>query len=140
MANPASTNIDGTNPGPNVTNLPDPVTMPVGNIWKDGVFPLVITPAACAAGPSVNVQTFAATGIGLVVGDQVAVTYKGTQTAAVGILDARVSAADQLEIKFLATAGTPTPAAGSVANPYLVTVLRPLPNWAPGSTTQQMDW
>jgi hypothetical protein len=139
MAFPASTNVDGSNPGPNSASLPDPVTMAVGNLWKDGVFPLVITPTILTTGPAITVETFAATGIGLVVGDQVQVTYQGTQTANVGILDARVSATDTLEIKFLATTGTPTPAAGTAAVPYLVTVLRRLPNWAPGGSVQ-LDW
>jgi hypothetical protein len=141
MAFPASTNVDGSNPGPNSASLPDTIQIPTGNIWKDGRFALsAITPAILAAGPSVNVQTFAATGIGLVVGDTVFVEYAGTQTAAVAILDARVSAADQLEIKFLATAGTPTPAAATVANPYYVTVFRVQPNWTAPASGPQMTW
>lgn len=141
MANPSVTNVDGVNTGPNVATTPDTVQSPVGNLWKVGDFKLTgITPAILAAGPSVNVQTFAATGIGLIVGDQVQVTYQGLQTAAVAILDARVSAVDTLEIKFLATAGTPTPAAASVANPYIVSVLRVQPNWSPQASGNQIDW
>jgi hypothetical protein len=140
MAFPAVTNVDGSNPGPQSGTLPDTVQSPVGNLWKVGRFALVISPAALAAGPSVNVQTFAASGIGLVVGDIVIVTYNGAQTATVAILDSRVSAADQLEVKFLATAGTPTPAAGTAASPYFVTVFRVQPNWAAQATGSQLDW
>lgn len=140
MAFPSSLNVTGSNPGPVADVLPDTVQSPIGNVWKVGRFALVITPAACATGPSVNVQSFAATGIGLIVGDQVQVTYAGSQTAAVGILDSRVSAADTLEVKFLATAGTPTPAAGSTATPYIVTVLRVQPNWAAPASGNQIDW
>jgi len=141
MANPANTNLTGTNFGPNVDTLADTVQLPTGNIWKIGRFALsTITPAALAAGPSVNVQTFAATGIGLIVGDQVQVTYAGLQTANVAILDARVSALDTLEVKFLASAGTPTPAAATVAAPYVVSVLRVQPNWSPQATGNQIDW
>lgn len=141
MAFPASTNVDGSNPGPNSASLPDTVQLPTGNIWKVGRFALTaITPSACATGPSVNVQSFAATGIGLIVGDAVQVIYAGTQTAAVAIADARVSALDTLEIKFIATAGTPTPAAASVANPYIVSVLRVQPNWTAPASGNQLDW
>jgi hypothetical protein len=140
MAFPSTTNVDGSNPGPNFAQLPDTVQIPTGNIWKIGRFGLAITPGALAAGPSVNVQTFAATGIGLIVGDAVAVSYQGTQTAAVAIADARVSAVDTLEIKFIASAGTPTPAAGTAAVPYIVTVLRVQPNWTAPTTGNQLDW
>lgn len=141
MANPAVTNVDGSNPGPNVVTAPDTIQLPTGNLWKVGRFALTgITPAALAAGPSVNVQSFAATGIGLLVGDAVLVEYAGTQTANVAILDARVSAADTLEVKFLGTTGTPTPAAASVANPYYVTVFRVQPNWTPPASGNQLDW
>lgn len=141
MAFPAVTNVDGSNPGPNSSNAPDTIQMPTGNWWKVGRFALTaITPTALAAGPSIGVQTFAATGIGLIVGDQVQVSYQGTQTANVAILDARVSAVDQLEIKFLATTGTPTPAAASVANPYIVTVERVQPNWIAPASGNQLDW
>lgn len=140
MAFPSVSNLTGANPGPNSAVLPDTVQMPVGNMWKVGDFSLTISPAACAAGPSVNVQTFAATGIGLLVGDLVQVSYQGTQTAAVALLDARAVASDGLEIKFLATAGTPTPAAGTAANPYLVSVFRVQPNWTKPAAGSQLDW
>ena len=136
MAFPASTNIDGSNPGPNSATLPDTVQSPVGNLWKVGTFGISITPSALATGPSIGEQTFAATGIGLLTTDRVLVEFPGAQTAAVGMLDARVSAADTLAIKFLATAGTPTPAAGT----YYVTVFRQQPNWAAPASGNQIDW
>ncbi len=136
MAFPASTNVDGSNPGPNSSGLPDTVQMPVGNLWKIGVFNISITPAALVTGPSVGEQAFANTGIGLLTTDVVSVEFAGAQTAAVALLDARVSAADTLAVKFLATAGTPTPAAGS----YQVTVLRKQPNWTAPASGNQLDW
>jgi hypothetical protein len=140
MAFPSVTNVSGSNPGPNPSNAPDTVQLPTGNMWKVGTFALLITPAALGAGPSIGEQAFAATGIGLLVGDRVFVEYAGAQTAAVGMLDARVSAADTLAIKFLATAGTPTPAAGTAALPYYVTVFRQQPNWTPPAVGNQLDW
>ena len=138
MAFPAVTNVTGSNPGPNNAVLPDTVQMPIGNIQKVFRAALTaITPSILATGPSINVQTFSATGIGLLTTDMVQVEYAGLQTAAVSLLDARVSALDTLEIKFLATAGTPTPAAATAAVPYIVTVIRVQPNWtAPGTGNQ----
>ena len=141
MAFPSVTNATGSNPGPNSSGLPDTVQIPTGNLWKSGTFALTaIAPAALGAGPSVAEQTFATTGIGLLVGDRVLVEYAGAQTANVAILDARVSAVDTLAVKFLATAGTPTPAAASAANPYYVTVWRQQPNWTAPATGNQLDW
>jgi len=132
----ATTNIDGTNPGPNVAVLADTVQIPTGNIWKVGTFALALTPAALAAGPSVGEQAFAATGIGLLTTDRVFVEYPGAQTANVALLDARVSANDTLAVKFLGTTGTPTPAAGT----YYVTVFRQQPNWSAPASGNQIDW
>lgn len=134
----ATTNLTGSNPGPNSANVPDTIQMSVGNVQKLFRAALVITPTALAAGPSIGAQVFTSTGIGLLITDAVTVEYTGAQTANVAILDARVSAADALEIKFLATAGTPTPAAGTTAVPYIVSVTRVQPNWSQptGSTTQ----
>jgi hypothetical protein len=152
MAFPASTNVDGTNPGPNAAYQPDTVQSPVGNFYKLGTFPISLTPAALTTGPAISVRPFVGTAatasgtqyfpsIGLLTSDIVVVTYGGSQTAAVGIMDARVSALDTVEIKFLATAGTPTPAAGTAAAPYNVTVFRVQPNWAePTGATQQLNW
>lgn len=151
MANPAVTNITGSNPGPNSGALPDTVVMPIGNLWKVGTFAVSLTPAALVTGPSVGEQTFVGTAatasttqyfpaIGLLTTDIVVVSKPGAQTAAVGLLDARVSAADTLAIKFLATAGTPTPAAGTAAAPYFVTVFRVQPSWTAPASGNQLDW
>ena len=133
---PAVTNVDGSNPGPNIGVLPDTVQSPVGNLWKVGTFAISITPTALATGPSVAEQTFSATGIGLLTTDRVLVNYPGAQTAAVAMASARVSAADTLAITFVATAGTPTPASGS----YYVSVFRIQPNWTAPATGNQLDW
>jgi hypothetical protein len=151
MANPAVTNVDGSNPGPNSAALPDTVQSPVGNMWKVGTFAIALTPAALATGPSIGEQTFVGTAatasttqyfpaIGLLTTDRVFVENPAAQTAAVGLLDARVSAADTLAIKFLATAGTPTPAAGTAAAPYYVTVFRQQPQWTAPASGNQLDW
>jgi hypothetical protein len=151
MAFPASTNVDGSNPGPNAASLPDTVSLPVGNWFKVGTFPIALTPAALGAGPSIGEQTFVGTAatasatqyfpaIGLLPTDVVVVTKAGAQTANVAMLDARVSATDTLAIKFLATTGTPTPAAGTTASPYSVTVFRVMPNWTAQTGVNQLSW
>lgn len=151
MSFPSVTNVSGSNPGPNPSTQPDTVQLPVGNFWKVGTFSVSLTPAALSTGPSVGEQTFVGTAatasatqyfpaIGLLPTDVVVVTKPGAQAAAVGILDARVSATDTLAIKFLATAGTPTPAAGTAAAPYNVTVFRQQPNWTPQASGNQLDW
>ena len=61
MAFPAVTNVDGSNPGPQASNLPDTVQAPVGNLWKVGTFAIALTPAALGAGPSIGEQTFVGT-------------------------------------------------------------------------------
>ena len=138
MAFPAVNNVTGSNPGPNYAVLPDTIQMPVGNVRAVFRAALTsITPAILATGPSINVQTFASTGIGLLTTDAVTIEYVGLQTANVAVLDARVSATDTLEIKFLATAGTPTPAAATNTNPYVVSITRVQPNWTnPGTGSQ----
>lgn len=131
----ATTNIDGSNPGPNVVTLPDPVQYPIGNVWKLGVFNLKLSPALVAANTSAE-QAFAATGIGLQVGDAVNVS-KPTAQAGLGIVNERVSALDTLAITFgNFTAAGIQPTANEV---YQVTVLRPLPEWSSGGSVQ-MDW
>lgn len=134
----ATANVDGTNPGPNVVTQPDTIQYPIGNVWKVGVFQISITPTAVSA-TTAPVQNFAATGIGLQVGDAVDVGYGAglTPTVNVAVASAYVSAADQLSIQFVnPTAGSLTPAAGK----YQVMVLRPLPLWSSGSSSVQMDW
>lgn len=137
MAFPSVTNVDGSNPGPNSANLPDTVQMPTGNIWKVGVFPLSLTPASVAT-ITAPVQAFAATGIGLLVGDTVQVGYGSlTPTAGVAMCTAFVSAADTLSIQYVnPTAGPLTPPAGL----YTVTVFRVQPNWTAPAVAPLLDW
>lgn len=131
----ATTNVDGSNPGPNIVTLPDPIQYPIGNVWKIGVFGLKLSPAAVAANTSAE-QAFANTGIGLLIGDFVSVS-KPTWQAGLAIVNERVSAADTLAIAFgNFTAAAINPTANEV---YQVTVLRPLPEWSPGGSVQ-MDW
>ncbi len=130
----ATTNVDGSNPGPNTVTQPDTVQYPVGNVWKLGVFTLNLTPAIVAT-ISAAVQNFAGTGIGLQVTDQVDVSPPGA-TAGVALASAWVSAPDQLSIQWVnPTAAGVTPPAGN----YIVSVLRPLPLWKSGGAVQ-MDW
>lgn len=135
MSFPSTTNIDGSNPGPNVSSQPDTVVMPIGNIQKMGVFSIAITPAAVAANTTAE-QTFAATGIGLLVTDNVDVSKPSFQ-AGLGIVNVRVSAVDTLAITYInATAGALTP----TAETYQVGVLRLQPYWTKPASGIQMDW
>lgn len=136
MAFLATTNVDGSNPGPNSSSLPDTVQLPTGNIWKVGVFNLTLSPTAVNTITAPE-QTFAATGIGLLTTDQVQVQCMAP-LAGVGIVNARVSAADTLAIQFVnPTAGNLTPTASTI---YRVTVLRPQPNWTAPASGNQLDW
>jgi hypothetical protein len=136
MGFPATTNIDGSNPGPNASSLPDTVQMPTGNIWKNGIFNIALSPVSVAAN-TVAEQTFAATGIGLLTTDQVSVSKPTTQ-AGLGIVNVRVSAIDTLAIAFInATASPIVPTASEV---YTVEVNRVQPNWTKPATGNQFDW
>jgi hypothetical protein len=128
-------NVSGTNPGPVSSGLPDTVQLPVGNIWKLGVFNITLTPASVAT-VSAPIQNFAATGIGLLTTDTVVVTPPGA-TAGVAQASAWVSAADQLSLQFVnPTAGPLTPPTGT----YSVTVFRRQPNWIAPASGNQIDW
>jgi hypothetical protein len=136
MAFPASTNVDGSNPGPNSSSLPDTVQMPVGNLWKVGYFNLTLTPAVMGTGGTAE-QTFSSSGIGLLTTDFV-VVEKPTTQAGLGIVNSRVSAADTLAITYInATAVSITPTPNEV---YRVAVLRVQPNWTAPATGNQLDW
>lgn len=136
MGFPAVTNVDGSNPGPNSSSLPDTVQMPVGNIWKLGVFSITLSPASVAPNTSAE-QTFSATGIGLLTTDLV-VVQKPTSQAGLVMGGTRVSAADQLAINFgNLTAATITPTASQV---YTVGVFRVQPNWTAPASGNQIDW
>ncbi len=131
----ATTNVDGSNPGPNVVTLPDTVQYPIGNIWKLGVFDITLSPSAVSA-TTAPVQTFASTGIGLLTTDVVVVTPPGT-TAGVAQAATYVAAADELAIQFVnPTAGSLTPPSGT----YKVAVFRVLPEWTKQASGNQLDW
>lgn len=135
MAFPASTNVDGSNPGPNVSTQPDTVQSPIGNVQKIGVFTIALTPAAVAA-TTAPTQVFAATGIGLLTTDAIEVSPPSV-TAGVALATAFVSAVDTITLQFVnPTAGSLTPPAGN----YTVTVLRVQPNWIKPASGNQMDW
>ena len=133
MTFPAVTNIDGSNPGPN-SATPDTPQSPIGNVWKIGSFTVTLSPASVANATSAE-QTF--TMMGLLTTDYVYVN-KPTAQAGLGIVGARVSAADVLAITFMnATSATITPTANQS---YIVHVVRGQPNWtAPGSGSL-IDW
>lgn len=136
MAFPAVTNITGSNPGPQADGLPDTVQLPTGNVWKNGLFQVTLSPISVAAN-TVAEQTFAATGIGLLTTDFVAISKPTTQ-AGLGIVNVRVSAADTLAVAFLnATAATITPTAAEV---YTIAVERIQPNWTKPASGNQLDW
>ncbi len=135
MAFPSSTNVDGSNPGPNVATQPDTTQSSIGNIQKVGIFSIALTPTSVAANTTVE-ETFAATGIGLLVTDNVDVSKPSFQ-AGLGIVNARVSAVDTLAITYInATASPIVP----TAETYQVNVLRVQPNWIKPASGNQLDW
>ena len=81
----STTNVSGSNPGPNDAVLPDTVQMPTGNVWKIGRFALSLTPSAVAT-VTAPIQTFASTGIGLLTTDVVMVQPPSESDC--GIVDA----------------------------------------------------
>lgn len=134
MAFPAVTNVDGSNPGPNSSTLPDTVQSPVGNVWKIGAFSLTLSPTTIAPSTSAE-QTFAMTG--LLTTD---VVYVSSQTpqAGLGIVGSRAKASDVLGITFgNLTAVSITITSGVV---YTVSVLRVQPNWTAPATGSLIDW
>jgi hypothetical protein len=136
MANPAVTNVTGSNPGPQTDTLPDTVQLPTGNVWKFGLFKLTLSPTQIAISTAAE-QTFSTTGIGLITTDFVWVNYQGTSNTGFGIVNARVSAADALSITFVnpgIAAVSPTTAS------FQVLVMRIQPNWAKQATGNQIDW
>jgi len=106
----------------------------MGNVWKTGVFSIALTPVSVANATSAE-QTFDATAIGLLTTDVVLV-QKPTAQAGLGIVGTRVSATNVLAITFMnTTAATITPTA---AQTYLVTVIRPQPNFVAGDP--DLNW
>jgi hypothetical protein len=91
----------------------------IGNIPKQSVISVTLSPVAVAANTSAE-QTFAVAG--LEAGDHVAVNKPSAQ-AGLGIVGARVSAANTLAITFgNFTAGSITPTASEV---YTILLSRP---------------
>jgi len=134
MAFPAVTNVDGSNPGPQSATLPDTVQTPVGNLWKIASLQVTLSPASVANATSAE-QTFTMTG--LLTTDFVYVN-KPTAQAGLGIVGARVSAADTLALTFgNFTAATITPTASQV---YTVFVARIQPNWTAPASGSLIDW
>lgn len=137
MAFPSVTNVDGSNPGPNSSSLPDTVQSPVGNLWKVGVFNITLSPVSVAANTSAE-QTFSSTGIGLLSTDLV-VVQKPTAQAGLGIVGARpTSTADQLAITFGNFTGSPIVPTASES--YTILVMRVQPNWSKPASGNQIDW
>ncbi len=135
MGFPSVTNVDGSNPGPNLGNYPDTTQSPIGNVQMVGVFDVSLTPAAVAANTAVE-QTFSSTGIGLKVGDSVSLSALVALNG-VGIAQARVVSSDELGATFVnPTSASITPSSGT----YQVTVLRPQPNWTKPASGDQMDF
>ena len=134
MAFPAVTNVDGSNPGPNSSTIPDTVQSPVGNVWKLASFTVALTPATVAPVSSAE-QTFAVTG--LLTTDLVSINSPAN-VASIGIVGTRVSAAGVLAINFTNSSATTTgtPAAGN----YIVGVMRVQPNWTQPATGSAIDW
>jgi hypothetical protein len=109
-----------TNAGPSTTSTNN-TSGGIGNIALDVLLGLTISPSAVAANTSAE-QTFTVTG--LLVGDVVNVN-KPTAQAGLGVVGARVSAANTLAITFANfTAGSLTPTASET---YVVNVVRPMP-------------
>mgnify|MGYP003662146916 CR=1 FL=1 len=98
------------------------VGIPAGNAFGVYVYALTATPAAVAANTSVS-QFFTLTG--LKTGDLVHINNPFPHTVGTGVVGARVSGANQIEITFCNfTGGSLTPAAGG----YQVTIIRPEKN------------
>lgn len=94
-------------------------TLSRGNIIADFWIGPSLTPVAVAQATSAE-QSF--TVPGLTTAQFVQVLFNGAQTAGIGIVNARVSAANTLTIGFSnSTAGSLTPASGT----YVVNVIQP---------------
>ena len=99
-----------------------------GNILLQMLIGPSLTPTALTASTT-TAQTFTVPGLQL--NDAVSVSFNGAQTAGVGIGNARVTAANTLEIVFTnSTAGTPTPAAGVYSITFDRAEYLPLPTTA----------
>ena len=111
--------MSSTNPGAAVTTQ-TPLTAAMGNVSQEYVLSVTLSPAIVAANTSAE-QTFTVTGLAL--SDAVSVN-KPTAQAGLGIVGARVSAANTLAITFGNFTGlgiTPT-----ASEAYLVKISRPI--------------
>lgn len=114
--------MSSSNPGPAQTTTNN-TSGGIGNIALDVLLGLTISPAIVAANTTAE-QTFTVTGVQ--VGDVVSVT-KPTAQAGLGVVGARVSAANTVAITFSNnTAAGITPTA---AETYVVNVVRPMPQY-----------
>jgi hypothetical protein len=128
------TNVDGSNPGPNIVSAPENTQAPTGNVWKLASFTVAFT-AATISNASNSEQTLTVTG--LLTTDVVVVNAPAAANPGVGIAGARVSAAGVLAINFVnASAATTVGPAGN----YLVSVIRVQPNWTQPTTGSSIDF
>lgn len=121
-----------TNPGAAITNNPVPIE-PIGNLQKLAVIQTVsITPVAIAANTTAQ-QTFAASGLGLAVGDYCeVVALPGAFQAGLIVQPTVCAAADSLIVTFGNVTASPiTPNAGAYT--VRVTRLQPATANAAGS-------
>ncbi len=135
MGFPSTTNVDGSNPGPNLSSRPDTTQAPIGNVQMEGVFNIPLVPAAVAAASAVE-QTFSAIGVGVQPGDSVSLSALVALNG-VGICQTRVVATDEIGVTFVnPTSASITPTSGS----YKLKVSRPQPNWIAPASGYQMDF
>lgn len=86
-----------------------------GNAFASNIYQLTLSPASVAANTTAA-QTFTFKGLNAIL-HFVSVNYVSTAQAGLGIVNARVSAADTLEITFInATASPITPTASGLYN------------------------
>jgi hypothetical protein len=111
--------MSNTNPGPATTSS-GPTSLPFGNVQQVALLSVALTPAQVAANTTAE-QTFTVNG--LLAGDFVEVNKPTTQ-AGLGVVNARVSAANTLAIAFSNNTGAGiTPTAGES---YQLLVVRPI--------------
>ena len=130
------TNVDGSNPGPNVVSQPDTVQAPVGNVWKLGAFELTLAPTTVGIA-TIAEQTFTMTGL---LTTDIVYTSMQSPAATCGILNSRCSATGVLAIEFICYSNTTSGGTAALAGVYNVQVVRVQPNWSAPSTGSLLDW
>jgi hypothetical protein len=108
-----------TNLGPAVTSS-GPTSLPFGNVQISALLAVTLSPAQVAANTTAE-QTFTVNG--LVIGDFVEVNKPTTQ-AGLGVVNARVSAANTLAIAF--SNNTASPITPTASESYQILVVRPI--------------